>query len=532
MQINMEPRAAEFCQNIARKPMYWLPLLILTFAAFGFDLFNRNPVADDTLRDFYNEAMLHSRWGMVLWNALFGVMDYSPFIDKFIALVFLILAGLGLSFILYEISDSRNVVGYSLFACSFITFPLINEIWNYGGANFYSTGGLLLCILSIIVLNNKETSFIKKNIIASLLLVLPVSSYESSVFSYLTIICAIDFYLVLSKKVRYSIKSWLNNIIRYVIPLIIAVFIRIAVSIILYFIFDINYFTTGDVSISWLQKGLVSSLIFMVGSDIYLYFVSALVYFPITEFAIAFIILFTISFAKTIKEHSMQPIMLCIVLILAVFSLSLLRGTGLAYRTAQTVSVFVAFAFFITYDYVLKEKSSIVKSIATTILFFVCIHQSTYLNKIQSLNNHIYVNEIAVIHNLAQRIKSNYAEKPIVFVSGYSMGSWIKSKTYADSTTWNGKLFYDICSLVPSIGSHDFAKYPRLNVRVLNQFPEIPERIFEYCGYNIKTISKRSVLEEATRIAKSHKMRSYEIYDNGSYLIVQLSGEYYFVDNL
>ena len=34
--------------------------------------------------------------------------------------------------------------GYGLFACLFVSYPLMNEIWEYSGANICVCGGYLL----------------------------------------------------------------------------------------------------------------------------------------------------------------------------------------------------------------------------------------------------------------------------------------------------------------------------------------------------------------------------------------------------
>ena len=129
-----------------------------------------------------------------LWNKLVGItVALDPFIDRFLALVFLIVAAILLCYILYIIGGNKRIISYTIAGSIFITYPLINSIWEYTGADFMLTGNLCLVTLAAIVLRLDVPSR-RKVMFASLLMLLPMSSYESAIFYYLSLVCIIYLY--------------------------------------------------------------------------------------------------------------------------------------------------------------------------------------------------------------------------------------------------------------------------------------------------------------------------------------------------
>lgn len=229
-----------FYKNILCKKCFWIPLLFFALVGFSFSIYNRTESVDDLFREYHVTYMLSGRWGMVVWLELMGMIQYSPFIDRFLALILYIIASVLLCYVLFEV-DRKNVLVYTITASAFITYPMINEIWEYTGADYMVAGNLCLVTLAAIVLKS-DLSVRKKLVYASALLIIPMSSYESAIFYYITLVCVVIFYEQwVCKDYTLTLKTWAKQIFVYMIPLLIAFVIRFAVSFCINSIYNLEY---------------------------------------------------------------------------------------------------------------------------------------------------------------------------------------------------------------------------------------------------------------------------------------------------
>lgn len=88
------------------------------------------------------------RFGMNLWAAVLGYGRAEPsyaFGIDLLAALLLALAAVSFCALLRKAAQDRiSMFGYGLFACLFVSYPLMNEIWEYSGANVCVCGGYLL----------------------------------------------------------------------------------------------------------------------------------------------------------------------------------------------------------------------------------------------------------------------------------------------------------------------------------------------------------------------------------------------------
>lgn len=79
------------------------------------------------------------RFGMKLLAAALGYGYSTPVYQSsanFLAASFLVLAALQFCMLFRRIwKDKISMFGYGVFSCLLISYPLINEIWEYTGAN-------------------------------------------------------------------------------------------------------------------------------------------------------------------------------------------------------------------------------------------------------------------------------------------------------------------------------------------------------------------------------------------------------------
>lgn len=538
---------SDFCIDILNKKRFWLPLLFFTSVGYSFSIFNRTVSPDDFI--FVTHDVTHflsGRWGMVVWLKLLGLMRVSPFIDRFLSLFFYIIASVLLCFLLDVIGRKKEVLPYTITASSFVTYPLINEIWEYTGADFMVAGNLCLVTISAIV-TKSDLLFRKKLLYASALLVLPMSSYESAIFYYITLVCVIIFYEQwVCKDISLTLKTWEKHVFAYLVPLLIAFVVRFAVSFCINSILSLEYHGGGATGTTWIRESFGYVLKNMIGFIIFDYGIMGLVYLPITVFLISIVLFVACILLK--KEKRMTCVFLGGVIFVSLFVQSIIQGYDQPYRTSQVFTLFVAFSFYLA---ITSISSTVWQRCLYVALFAICWHQAVYLNRLLGLNNLRSDNELAVIRQIGYRIVSEFEKKPIVFVSPYQVGEWISSQVTVDELTWNGRLFYKAYDSFMMQFDQPFLNYQRSCTQLKRPFKYVGTNIncitmqhhnlhalFSYCGYDIEGIPDnlwneplryneyQKMQKEATRIVKEKNLEPYQIYDNGNYLIVNLGGDF------
>lgn len=537
-----------FYKSILSKKRFWIPLLFFALVGYSFSIYNRTVGTDDFFMESHDVTyILSGRWGMLVWLKLTGLTYAGPFVDRFLSLVLYIIASALLCFLLYTISRKKNVLPYTITASAFITYPLINEIWEYLGANFMVAGNLCLVTISAIVMRS-ELLVRKKLVYTSALLILPMSSYESAIFYYITLFCVIIFYEQwVCKDHTLTLKTWVKKIFAYLVPLLIAFIIRFAVSFCINTICNLEYHGGGATGTTWIRENLGYVLKNMIGFIIFDYGIMGLVYLPITVFLISLVLFAACILLK--KEKRMKCVLLGGAIFVSLFVQSIIQGYDQPYRTSQVFTLFVAFSFYLA---ITSISSTVWQRCLYVALFAICWHQAVYLNRLLGLNNQRSDNELAVIRQIGYRLVTEFEKKPVVFVSPYKVSNWISRQVTVDESSWNGRLFYKIYDNFMMRFDQPFMNYQRSCTQLKRPFKYVDtninsmtwewhnlHRLFSYCGYDIEGIPDnlwndslrydeyKKMQKEATRIAKEKNIGPYQIYDHGYYLIVNLGGDLY-----
>jgi len=532
----------EFYNNHLCRKSFFLPLVFFVIVAYSFPIYNKTLYIDDLNRDYFvgsGNIGLSGRWGAVLWVKLMGIVDFSPFIDRFLTIVFLMCAALLFCYLLYSIDKNKNTLSYTISASIFVTYPLFNEIWIFAVSGTLAAIGLSLATMAVIVERSSLPKW-KRILYASAFLLLPMSSYEVGVFYYITLVAIIIFYEFITGvwgDMNYG--RWFKINVNYIIPVIAAFVCRFLISFVINSIYNLDYNSGGATNIAWLHGEFLPVLKGCIVSNFYYYVVSGLVYFPLTFFVV--LLVFFCSFVTFRKDNKLKSVFLALIVILSLFLLAIIQGDPMPHRHASSITLF---ASFVVYLICISIKSSL-RKYAYVFLFGLCWYQAVYINKLLGLDNLRSDNELSVIRQLGMRLTSEYEKKPLVVVSEHNAGEWINSQVTVDDSTWNGRLFYDICNKLGVEMERPFMFTRRPNSVILDAVPI--QELFRYCGFDIKVISyhftrrgepnsnfssfqlekERKVLSEAIKISKNQNLKPYQLYDNGNYIILHLGGKYY-----
>lgn len=329
-----------------------------------------------------------------------------------------------LSSVVYSLMKLKHIWTYTIFSVVIVVYPLINEIFEYDGANMVVGGNLLLAAFAILFLVTSESApWWKKVLVPTLLLTPVVSSYEAGAFVYVTAVFILLFckYVIVEKSANKP-TEYLKEGISYAVPLLLAVVLRIVIGLILIKLYGLEYAPNGNTIIAWSQGWKTVFEAFLKTGDFY--FVFAFWYLPITLFVIAFITFIVIAIVLSIRQRRIFPLFYGVGILISLFLLVLIQGQSLQYRTTQNITVFVAFVIAFVLEWCFHSKWRGVHYAALIGSLWLCLQQSTYLNQVLALNNQRSENEIAVVHQIGYRLKSFFEDKPIVFVGKYcDMGS-------------------------------------------------------------------------------------------------------------
>lgn len=521
----------DFYKNIVKRMNFWLPVIFFSIVSYGFSICNRTVGIDDLAEDVYlgsQKAMLAgTRWGQVFWMEVISMPTFSPFINKFLGVCFFIGAACVMACVFYYLKEEeQNIWSYTIFACVLITFPLINEIWEYNGANMMLTGNLLLVALVLLGMLTSSAPQWKVFLCSGAALSIVVSSYESGAFAYVTAVCVILFYkyCILSKK-NSSPGKWFCEGIGFAVPLIIAVVLRLIIGGVLIWANGLTYRNNGATEIIWGNGKLLENIISLLKFTIVDYNFRGLVYFPITVFVVTLVLFGIVCISRAYRQRRILPVLLGGIVVISLFFQSVIQGISMPYRTAQTITVFVAFAVYLVIEFVFSFRKRWMRTGCIMIALFLVWRQSAYLNQIFALNNQRSDNEIAVVHEIGIRLLRDFEEKETVFVGNYDTGEWIQSKVSVNEDTFSGKLYSKIFE------ERSKEKYIGTNVNSLLNWSSyafksqnMMKEYFSYCGYDIQVMEPFSWerYEEICKIAYEKKMRPFEIADMGDYLIVCL----------
>ena len=370
-----------FYKDVICQRAYIIPLLFFSIISFGFSVFNRTVSIDDILRHYAINNSIRGRWGGYLYANILGITEFDPFIDRFLAVLFFIVAATLLSYLFYLLSDIRNVWAYTISSSVFISYPLVNEIWEYTTANS-ATGCYLSMVTLAVILLRKQNPNIKIIMISSLLILIPMSGYEISIFYYISLVCLILFYENYKVGSSFKFSKWIKQNICYFLPVVIAFILRYVISLILLNIYDLEYSGCGDTHITWLTYDFIPTFKGMLVSNFIHYILFGFVYFPITLFvaALLFFIQYVLRSGNLLKNS-----VLGFLLVASLFLQAFIQGDLLPYRHTVTVTLFVTFVVFLLCSTV--EKGGIKRLSVYVVLFGICWYQAVFLNRILGLNN-------------------------------------------------------------------------------------------------------------------------------------------------
>ena len=531
-----------FWTSIGRRKSYWIPILFFTISTYGFSIFSRTISIDDLAADIYvgsgNVMIAAGRWGMKLTSFLDAIPRLSPASDRLLAAVFLMTAGILLASLFFHIRRDQignfSVCKYTVLSCWLITYPILGEIWEYTGANYLSTGGMLISIVTCYYFQTRQTMGVKEYLTTGALMTLPMSSYESGVLFYITLVCAILYYKYCIWSDQIKRNLYWKKAFQYAIPLVVACFLRWMIGNILRLVLGVAKGQNGATGIVWGNDPFVDILRKLIIDTFLNYVVNGIVYLPITILLFAEVFLIVYSVFLAVKKKRGMILTGGVLLVLSVYILPLMQGKFMPYRTAIPLSMLTSFFAFCCVESIERRKQTY-KVIVSCLALYLLWIQSAYLNSELALNNQRSDNEMRTMSIVAQKIMSTNTEKPVIFVGEYDIGEYFRyaKKEYLDSTA--GYLYQKVIDIfIDRYGDYYYTffhltEFPDTNVNSVINYSVaargMMEKYLAYLGYDIQVIDRASnpeTTEYAEMIVANEKMHSYDVLETENYIIATL----------
>ncbi len=422
----MRDSLKDFYKEVLSKRFYSLSLMIITSISYLFSMTNRTVSIDGISGRYYNNPQMVSswiagkRWGFVLVNWLFSTDVEIPFVNHFIGTLFFVLASIMLSFLLFSITNQKEVIIYTIVSGSFLSFPLINEIYEYEDCDVYVSLNFCLIILTVLVHLYYRGKILNKLFIETIVLVPVAAGYESVAFAYVTLVLAVICIRLISDSEIKPSSQFVDGLIQ-AIPLVLSIIVKFLVGIILIYILNTPNSTAGASQIMW----CVCNPWDIVRTNIYLYFARGILYLPIFAFAL-FGVLACGSIVFCTKKQKKWGLTFWVMALISVFGQSIIQCSAMPYRTAQTVHIFTSVNIFIFLMLVSENVPHRVSYIIFALCMFLVFRQSISLCRLLTLNNQRSTNEAILASQIGYRVLTEFDnDKPVVFVGQYWEGSWI-----------------------------------------------------------------------------------------------------------
>ena len=570
----------DFYRDIASRKSFWVPLVFLTYGTFGFSMLQRTVGADDLATGLYVDGTLwlqELRWGAVLWKKIFSFGEYVPFADKYLSVCLLMIDAALFAAILYVLSGRRRWVWlYTLPACGFITYAVLQEVWEFTcGATIVVPGSYLLTFLALLYLLTRDRPTLRSTLTAGVLLAFVTSAAESLAPVYVSMVLLILFYKYCVREPgpeaddcvtrRFPGRAgWFFEGLSCAAPLAIGLVLRLIVGYAIMGILHLQFQHTGATKIYWPLSG--EQLRTLICEFLVNYVAAGLVYLPIGVFVGCAVLFAAYAIRLCVKRRSALPLFLGFCSGLSLFFLMLIQAMVMWYRTAITLMVFTGFCVFLAMellgrvlDPAVSPESAAFRAAreadmdgdreraaslrprgalpalrrylclaAAACLLLLCWRQGIYENKLLALNNQRSENEAAYMQQIGLKLVSEYEKKPLVFAGNYDLGHnvWVQTTVAGDSL--RERLFYKIRHKLTGKGSGKPFNYVQTDASSAvdwynRQFKgQLMGAYLAYWGYDYEVISGLSDKEyhKYLDLAAERNMTSGQIIDMGDYLLI------------
>lgn len=545
-------------KSFLRNKKYMAVVLAVALLGYGFAMTQVTVSFDDLEGDRYtgsgNEMLRAGRFGQVIWSFLRTrwVNSYSL---ELMGVALFVLAAISFSILYRRVSGGQvSMEACTVFSGVLITYPLINEIWEYTGAGTNVCGGYLMAALAVQLVYSFLHGGKRKYILlltASFLTMWICTSYESLATVYVfTVFSVLALQVIYGPEKEKRLSQILLQGMLYAAVLAAGLLLRVMIHGAILAIMHLEPGANGQTLIQWgtaSGKEILKGLFFGV---LQRYVLKGIIYFPLSELLAAGVVFLGIGLCAC-RKHGWVLLLPGAGMLLSLVLLPLLQGEASPYRTCQVFGSFVAFTAMLVVICVQQANWKRLRWIPGAVCALGCVlsfYQAIYLNGFLYANHLRSEEEAFVARDVGTDLRvENLQNKPVIFVGAYPVNPVIleavsvppDSKAWSCYCTWYDRFAYYLGEdFYPKDYFEYSRKLPQTNVNSMLSWSltsysqDSIRKIFAYYGTEYTPVSYEIFNDtyiQASAYAREHDMPFYPqdgyIVDVGAYLIVRLGEE-------
>lgn len=452
--------------------LYVIALAITAVCGYGFEIVTPIIGIDDTAVKLYigdGLEVVMGRWTVYLLNKLFHMAEYAPFMMELIGVILLCIGATLFVVLLRRIFGERvGIVAATIFACVYVSNPIISELYIYYYHNGVDFGYILLALSLWLFMDGMEAAGKKKILpfVGSMLLAwIAAGCYESLLILYILGIIMVIFLRGVAGLDKLTFGHVFKNLTTGAILSVGIILLRTLIIEVLTIIFGLQG-VLGEMA----QRNLLEIFDVLLREDgldyikmlikryWVVYFVNAFVYLPTASYTLSVMVFGIYAVVNSFKKKNLWLPVLWVGMLITPFLLTLMEGQVSYYRSCQFMPFFTATGVLLLYLAVTRyEKLFVIRYVA---MFFAAI---LIYNQAAGLNENFYVDYLKyedtkeVLLGIAQDVEREYgSSQPVVFTGYYEIPQPIMERYCVG---YGSKEYGYIASITDKIDPHIKEKY-------------------------------------------------------------------------
>lgn len=443
--------------------VYMTALILTGVCAYGFEITHPSVGIDDTAVSLYLSDGLEvvmGRWTMFLINRVFHLSEFTPFMME-LAGVLCLMAGATLFCVLLRrlFGDSVGIAGYGIFACVFISNPIISEVYIYYYHDGVDLGYILIALALLAFMDGMESRGKKQALYfaGSMLLVwLAAGCYESFLILYILGLLVLLFLRGMTG--RDTLKT--THVLKYlsVGALLSAgsVVLRSVMIALIQKLFGLqelvglmNQRSLSEMLVLFRDEEGIRTLIMLLKRFWVVYHVNAAVYLPVAVYELAVWSFGIASVRLAVKKKNLWYPVLFFGMYITPVLLTIAEARTTSYRSCQYLPFFAALGIFLCCRLISgigrKKAGRCVSLVLAAVLVW---NQAYAMNQSFYVDWQKYENTRAVLSEAAYEIEREYGRDiPVVFTGHYDTPHSLLTDYYV----WYGSRQYRFIAAVTDL---------------------------------------------------------------------------------
>ncbi len=520
------------CKWLFSQKLYVIALCITAVCGYGFSLVSPSVGVDDTAVEAYfgdGLTVVMGRWTIFLLNKIFPMEKFSPFMMEFIGVMLLCLGATLFAVLLRRLlGEKMGVMACAVFACVFVSNPIISEVWFFYLHNGVDLGYILVALSLWLFIDGMEAVRRKKVLpfLGSMLLtLLAIGCYESFLILYIIGIVLILFLKGLVGKEKITFLLLFKNLMIGAVLSVGTIILRSLIIELLTVAFDLLE-VKGEMQLRSLSEIMetfghrdgLANFFMLVKKYWVVYFVNAVVYLPVTGYVLSVVVWGSCSLIAAFKKKNIWLPVLFGGMVFAPFLLTIMEGQVAYYRSCQFMPFFVAAGALLFYLAVEKYKRfTIVRCGAIALVGIFVYNQTVALNENFYVDYLKYENAREVLTSAAREVEREYgSDTPVIFTGNHEVPAELVERY---CVPYSSKKYQMIATITGVVDEHLIEKFytpygysyaGEVEYSVIqwgvNAFDGTCGQLIQFLkmqGYSFTTIYDRDVQEQARQLSEA-----------------------------